>query len=110
MYNDDNIITRIAAYKDSLGAAKIFVGLDNGTIEVYNGISLVKMNTITTELDEIKMIAYADANNNGIKELVISDDDNLLLLDYSSYKTLGKLFQGGNFAIGNVDGKSEIVL
>jgi hypothetical protein len=94
--------------------SEIFVGHNNGEIELFDGL----MRTLIMELPKIiglqsiRDIEYADADNDGAKELVVVDFFNTYIVSTDGY-TLEQVipFTDYDCEIGNVDADSflEIV-
>ncbi len=90
------------------GQVTIAVGLSNGKMELYRGAYPLLVKTVTTGLTKVVDINSGDANNDGSNEIIVSDDNQLLILDETTFVQKQKLFMGGNFAIGNLDNDSKI--
>lgn len=105
-------ITNIEVYEEGAGKGKIFVGTDEGEIDVYDLTSFERIEKITTDLYEINKILINDADNDGIIDLVFCDDYKILIYNLDEYSFKNTYDYGGNdFAIGDVDNdsKNEIV-
>ncbi len=86
--------------------SEIFVGHNNGKIELFDGLTrtltmeLPKINGLQSILD----IEYADADNDGVKELVIVDFFNTYIISTEGYTVEQILpFTDYDLEIGNVD-------
>jgi Secretion system C-terminal sorting domain/SprB repeat len=88
---------------------KIFIGLSNGTLSVYDAQTKQLDKKATIEKNNgITSILYADADNDGVKDIVTANGYNCYILDAktlapkSTIKDKGKIIR-----VGNVDGDSK---
>jgi hypothetical protein len=86
--------------------SEIFVGHNNGKIELFDGLTrtlIMELPTING-LNSIRDIEYADADNDGVKELVIIDFSNTYIVSTQGYSLEQVLpYSAYDFEIGNVD-------
>jgi len=106
-------ISKIAAFDpDQDGIYSIFVGLANGEIHIYDGATLEKVGYLDTPASSINQILWADADNDSINELIISDNQKTFFYDSTSLSLKHEIAYGGSdVEVGNVDSDSanEIV-
>ncbi len=105
-------ITALNIYDfDKDGISEIYIGLNNGSLIVYNGKTLKEVEQIkvtnkkSTYYDPIRLtdIEFGDIDNNGAVDLVILINDSTFYYD-SSYSLTGKIpFGSDHCKIGNVD-------
>ncbi len=94
----------IAAKPAGDSVAKVFLALQDGTIEVYNGLTFVK--ETTTQLgSNIVDMEIADVDNDGQSELILTDGVKTYV--YSADTLLEEFtlesYGGNDIAIGNID-------
>ncbi|WP_020534184.1 FG-GAP-like repeat-containing protein [Lewinella cohaerens] len=111
-------------YEDPIDKMVVFDLGDDGVKELLYVIktNLYVVNLITLEeevytlptlptsgLGEVQQIIYADGDNDGVKEIVISDRNDLVFLNAETY-TLEHAFamHTGDFDIGQVDGDAAL--
>lgn len=84
---------------------EIFVGFNDGVVRVFDGSTKTLINTIQpTNANTISDIEFSDADNDGTKEIVISDGYKLYFINSSTYTIQNQLsFSTYDLAIGNVD-------
>ena len=89
---------------DSDGVGEIYVSLSNGTVIVYDGLTLLETGSFNAG-DAISSMAIADANGDGNKEIVISDDSKVYVYSAETFALEWETTAYGvsNLAIGNVD-------
>jgi len=112
-YIDDEITTTSIYDLDGDGIYEIIHGYTSGTIRIYNGKTLNQTASFNLNTNWISKILYADADNDGEKELAICTEDSVYLYsakDFSCKQVIG--FGAGDMAVGNVDSdpENEIVL
>lgn len=97
----------------------IFAGLGDGTLVVSDGASFAEETRVKPATIAISRILLADADNDGLQELVLVTSGAMLLLDPTTYVQKSRVtFSTTNFygnvdaAVGNVDAdpQNEIVL
>jgi hypothetical protein len=98
-------ISKIAAFDPERdGIYSIFVGLANGGIQVYDGATLKEAGYIDTPASFINQIILADADNDSINEIIVSDNQNTYFYDSTSLLLKHQIPYGGSdFEVGNVD-------
>lgn len=95
------------------GTKELYVGLDDGTIVVYNAINLSKQKVINVSYrgeitvfdppNNIDCIEFGDIDNNSSTDLVASNGDSTYIFN-ESFEQIHKLAFGSKyFKIGNVD-------
>jgi hypothetical protein len=94
---------------------EIFVGFTSGKIIEYDGSSKNIIRTLSiTANNAVNDIEFGDADNDGIKELVVSSIAGFFFFDVSSFSLIHQITTYGtyDFKIGNVDNDpaNEIVL
>jgi len=100
-------INRIAvADTDADGIGEIFVGMDDGTVKIYNGLTMVETGSFISSAYRVVTMEVADTDGDGFYEIAISDDSSLFIysattFDLEWYKP-GPA--GSSIAVGNVDG------
>ncbi len=106
-------ISKLAAFDlNNDGNHSIFVGLNNGEVDIYDGVTLEKVGYIDSPASSVNQILWADADNDLINDLIIGDDETTFIYDINSLSIKHKIPYGGSeFKIGNVDSDSanEIV-
>lgn len=103
---------------DSNGDKEIVVGLDNGMIEIWDGVNLSMVTSfllpiISGDYGEPEGMLVADADNDGVKELVINTHSHIYLYNANTLNYENSLEYGGYYiACGNVDSdpNNEIVV
>ncbi len=107
-------ITSMAAFDiGGAGIYRIFLGFTDGDVRVYDGPSLEEVAWIPTTGGSIRRILFADADNDGTREIVFCDDLTTYLCDPSTWQIEHQIPYGGSdFEVGNVDKDAavEIVL
>ncbi len=107
-------ISRLIAAKPAGAAvAKIFIALEDGTIESYNGMTFVRERTAQID-SNIVDLEIADVDNDGQSELILTDGVKTYvhaadtLLEEFTLESYG----GSDIAVGNVDADpaKEIIL
>ncbi|MEI6060268.1 MAG: FG-GAP-like repeat-containing protein [Bacteroidota bacterium] len=108
-YHGLNYIGVFDINNDSI--SDIFVGHSNGIIELFDGLTrTLKMELPTINgLDMIRDIEYADADNDGVKELVIGDLSKIYIVNTDGYYLEQVIpYADYDFEIGNVDADSSL--
>lgn len=91
----------------------VLLGFENGDIHIYDGKTKKLINKVNISNAEINSIVYADANNNGSKELVVATEDKCYLLNPITLELEHTITQGANhIRVGdvNADSNNQIVL
>ena len=97
---------------DGDGTKEIYLGLDDGTIAVYNSHTFEKVRTIPVTNDSrtpgnIYCMEFGDANNDSFNDMVVTNGDSTWVLD-NEYHHINSIPYGAMyFKIGNVDSDSE---
>lgn len=111
MYDPEGITAlRIVEAGDT---KQVWVGLNDGRIDVFNGLTRTVVTTLATGSESIRDFALADADNDGALDVVVVTDSQLLLYDPVTLAgTRTYAFGGARVAVGNVDGDAaaEVVL
>jgi hypothetical protein len=94
----------IAAVPAGTSSAKIFLGLQDGSIEIYNGLTFEKENSTQLGSNIVDM-EIADVDNDGQSELILTDGVQTYVYSADSLQEEFILdnFGGNDLAIGNVD-------
>ena len=92
------------------GKPEILAGFENGEIKVYNGLTKSEIAAFALPVQiNINDLELGDADNDGIKELVISTDEKIYLYRTSNFTVKSQIdFGAAEFALGNVDGDTDI--
>jgi hypothetical protein len=91
----------------------ILVGLSDGTIEIYNGVTKELIKSVKPVNEAINSIVYADADNDSQKDIIISCPQNTYVLDATTFAQKFVINKGANSVrVGKLDdsNKNEIVL
>ena len=105
-------VSRIEVHRIG-GQQRIFVGLEDGTLQVYDGAGRALLRTLGVSDGAIRAILLDDADNDGSRELVVATEQSIHLLDPVTYAARGSIALGAvDVAVGNVDAdpQLEIVL
>lgn len=90
------------------GHKDILAGFSDGTIEVFDGVSLTKTATFAVS-PHIEAMAVADIDNDGKQELVTSDGNGLFVYSSTGALKWSLANAGGvSLAIGNVDADAGV--
>ncbi len=92
---------------------KIIVGLVSGKIEMFDGRTLNKTHEAQVSGERINDIAYGDADNDGVSELVLVTTSKTHLYDLTGFIQEAEILYGATaIEVGNVDNDSanEIIL
>lgn len=95
------------------GNYKILLGFDNGTIKIYDGATKELLKNVSPVTEKINSIVYADADNDSLKDIVISCDYNTYILNSETFAQEYKINKGANYVrVGKLDdnNQNEIVL
>ena len=95
------------------GNYEILLGLSNGSIEVYNGATRDLIKSVSCVTEGINSITFADADNDGVNDIVISGSQNTYILNASTLALKYTINKGANYVrVGVLDNtnKNEIVL
>lgn len=109
-------ITNIAVFNvDNSTIFKIFIGLSNGDVHVYDGSTMEKVGFIDSPAGSVNRIKFADGDNDSFDEIIFCDDGNTFFYDYDGVNFSLKYqipYGSSDFEIGNVDSdpSNEIVL
>ena len=89
---------------DSNGIGEIYVGLSNGTIIVYDGLTMLETGSFDAGVS-ISSMAVADADGDGSSEIVVSYGSGLRVYSATSFalEWESAVYGGSSLAIGNVD-------
>ena len=103
-------IVRLAVYEIG-GKFFVFLGMRNGVLKIIDGESFNEISSSAFFSDAIYSIKYADADNDGSKELVACSKDSTIFFDPAislgvPERTLP--FGGYDMEIGDVDGDPNI--
>ena len=91
----------------------IVLGFSNGNLEFYDAASKELLRTASPVNEDINSIVFADADNDGVKEIVISSDSKTCILNATTLDQEFEISNGANeVRVGNVDTNehNEIVL
>jgi hypothetical protein len=102
----------IADYNND-GMNEILLGLSNGTIEIYNGVTKELIKSASCATEGINSIVYADADNDAVNDIVISCSSKTYILNASTFAVKFTIDKGANYVrVGVLDNtnKNEIVL
>ena len=93
---------------------EICVAYNGGQLNFYDGQSLQKTGTYNTE-QENRQVRYGDADNDGIAEIVVLTDEDIVLINGNTFDLEDRIPQDESaydFEIGNIDGDAnlEIIL
>ncbi len=92
---------------------RIFLGMSDGSLQVYDAVSGMLLSTNRPSTRQINSIVCADANNDGKKDIVISGPENCYILNADVLNVVYTIDKGANdIRVGNVDALpgNEIVL
>lgn len=92
---------------------EILLGFDNGTIEIYDPVTKALMKSYSPVTESINSIICADADNDGINDIVISCPNSTYVLDANSFTKKFTINKGANYVrVGVLDdsNKNQIVL
>ena len=107
-------ISSLAAFDtDNNDTFSIYVGLTNGDVRIYDGVTLDEVGYIDSPGDRVNRILFADADNDMVDEISFCDDYNVFIYDATSLSLKAQILYGGSdFGIGDVDSDPalEIVL
>lgn len=103
LYNS-SIAHILPADTDGDGIFEIYVGLTNGTIHTYNGLTFLEIDTFSTGTS-LFTFEIGDTDGNGSDEIVVSDGTNLKVYASGNRQLMWERtdWGGGALAIGNVD-------
>ena len=92
----------------------IFVGMEDGSYKVFDGFSLQEIGSAKPFNSDVSAIEYADADNDGSKEVILCSESSLVLLDPLVSLGIPESrfdYGGNNMKVGNVDAdpQKEIV-
>ncbi len=91
------------------GAYKILVGLGNGKLLVYDGISRGLEREIDVASSAINAIVYNDADNDDKAEILVLTSSDFHLLDPISWAAVAHYPYGGrDVVVGNVDADAQL--
>ncbi len=91
------------------GKQRIFVGYSNGSLVEFDGATLTAVRSVEIGVREILSIEYADGDNDGIKEIVVSSEDKTTFLTPVSLAVESEIPVGGReMRIGNVDNDPQL--
>jgi hypothetical protein len=109
-FHENNPITQLNSFdlnQDSIH--EIFIGHENGLVEIYNGLSFEKENIINTNLTDITNFLYADYNNDGIEEMLISNRFRTEIYDPQGWVLQEEILYGGHtILMGNIDDDANL--
>lgn len=95
------------------GNFKILLGFEDGTIDQYDAATKKLEKSVKTTNGPVNSIIYADADNDGQKEIVISGELATYLVNAETLKQKFKIDMGANYVrVGKLDnsGLNQIVL
>jgi hypothetical protein len=96
---------------DNSGDDELLVG-ENKTLHIYDLNTFTKVQTVNVGIsifDEILQIKFADGNNDGQDEIIISADSDFILLNPTDFSVVNSFgFESGDFDVGNVDNDSAL--
>lgn len=93
------------------GGKQIAVGLDNGSMLIYNAFTKNILAKFSVPNQTITHIEYGDVDNDGTGNLVASTKDTIYVYDKNTFSLTRKIPHGGQyFKIGNVDADSTLEL
>lgn len=108
-----NISKITALDPDDDGLSSIFLGLGDGSVAIYDGITLQQTHLLSPTGSAINQILFADADNDSQNDIVVGDDNHIFVYDANSLTLKHQIDHGArDFKINNVDSDtaSEIVL
>ncbi|MCB2221390.1 MAG: T9SS type A sorting domain-containing protein [Bacteroidetes bacterium] len=86
------------------GSWEICCGLSDGTLLIYDGANMDLLQTISTDADDIHAVFLADADNDGVDEIVFCDESDTYLYNAINFELENILQYGADdFEPGNVD-------
>jgi len=99
-----NIIDIYPVDHDGDGTMEIFITLDDGTVEVYNGATLEKQSTFSLG-PNIMAMAYADLAQDGSMNIITTDGTNIYIYSASTHAFLAEIpgYGGESLTVGNMD-------
>ncbi len=105
-------ISRIAVFDtDGDQDPEIYLGLVNGDVQIFDGKALTQKSVIHGPTSQINQILFADANNDGNKDLVLVTDSKTYLYNPTTHALELQIGYGGSDAkVGNVDGDADLEL
>lgn len=105
-------ITALSSFHlDGSGVQRIFLGFEDGEVGVYHGATRLQVGWISTAGNDIRRILYADADNDGVREIVFCTDTTTYLCNASTFAVERQIPYGGSdLAAGNVDADPAIEL
>lgn len=98
-------IRRIAvADVDANGIGEIYVGLANGEVYVYDGLTLAEIGSFTAA-GTITALIVANADGDSSQEIIVSDGSQIYVYSVLTYalEWTSPTYGGGDLAVGNVD-------
>jgi len=106
------LVLEVADY-DLNGSLDILLGYDDGRLEFYHAATLQLQKTIKPSLESIQSIVVADADNDGVAEIVLGCSNSTLLLNTSSLTVDHRIPIGSNVVrVGQLEsnGLNEIAM
>jgi hypothetical protein len=109
-YGGDNLFSCIRAFDtDNDNIYEIYVGFNGGKVDVYSGAGMELIQSFSSEAESVNDMIFADADNDGEKEIVLCDGSNTYLFNSSSLTLKSTIPYGSqSFAAGNVDSDPRI--
>jgi len=106
---DGDFINDVAVLRFEVTPWRIYVGRPSGTVEIYEGVRPVLVDTVTVGDEEIQQVLQGDPDNNGVADLVILTVDSTYLYDPFTLERRRRLSIGASsMVIGNMDDDAEV--
>jgi len=104
-YLNESYITSLAAFDlNGDGVFNIYLGTDDGNIQIYDGETYEEVGRIDTPASSVNGLTLADADNDGQDEIVFCNSDSLFVYGTISQVVEYQLPYGSSdFAVGDVD-------
>lgn len=111
LYDDDISKMTLTDLGDD-GTNELLISVANTlyaiSLEDFSLISSVQINDISS-WNGITQILYDDGDNDGVKEIIVSSDDDLVMINASTFAIEHSfMMEAGDFDIGNVDADANL--